>query len=90
MINFKELHKQYLASKYLGEYMYEDIENSSRAMQEMKQAKAWTMKDKIDQAVAQAEQQLTQAKRAREIFEKNPDLEELLILCSSQVFFVRR
>lgn len=50
-------------------------------------AKAVTVKDKINMAVAQAEQQLKQAKRAQEIFEKNPDLEELMNIMSNSGIF---
>lgn len=37
-----------------------------------------TMKQRLDSAVAQAEQRLSMAKRARALLDKNPDLEELL------------
>jgi len=37
-----------------------------------------TIKQRLDLAVQQAEDRLTAVKRARELFEKNPDLEELL------------
>lgn len=37
-----------------------------------------TLKARLDRAVEQAEQSLTDAKRAREIFAKFPELEELL------------
>lgn len=37
-----------------------------------------TMKDRLEMAVRQAEEKLVAAKRARELFDKNPDLEELL------------
>lgn len=37
-----------------------------------------TLKERLDMAVRQAEERLASAKRAREIFAKNPDLEELL------------
>ena len=37
-----------------------------------------TLKQRLDMAVLQAEEKLTAVKRAREIFEKNPGLEELL------------
>ena len=51
------------------------------------QTKAFTVKDKINMAVAEAEQQLQQAKRAQEILAKNPELEELLnIMNNSRVF----
>lgn len=46
-----------------------------------------TIKDKINMAVAEAEQQLAAAKRAQEILTKNPELEELLnIMNNSRVF----
>jgi hypothetical protein len=37
-----------------------------------------TMKERLAMAVTQAEERLASAKRARELFDKNPDLEELL------------
>lgn len=37
-----------------------------------------TMKDRLEAAVKQAEERLAAAKRAREIFDKYPDIEELL------------
>ncbi len=37
-----------------------------------------TMKVRLEMAVAEAEKKLADVKRAKEIFEKNPDLEELL------------
>ena len=37
-----------------------------------------TLKQRLELAVAQAEAKLADVKRARELFEKNPDLEELL------------
>ena len=36
------------------------------------------MKDRLELAVKQAEEKLAMAKRARELFDRNPDLEELL------------
>lgn len=47
-------------------------------MQQAKMARMPTLKERLDLAVAQAEEKLVAVKRAREIFEKNPDLEELL------------
>jgi hypothetical protein len=43
-----------------------------------KMARMPTMKERIELAVVQAEDRLAKAKRAKEFFEKNPDLEELL------------
>lgn len=40
--------------------------------------RAPTMKERLEFAVKDAEQRLTEAKRAKEIFEKHPELEELL------------
>lgn len=37
-----------------------------------------TMKMRLDMAVVEAEKKLADVKRAKEIFDKNPDLEELL------------
>ena len=37
-----------------------------------------TLKDRLDMAVQQAEERLASVKRAKEIFEKHPELEELL------------
>lgn len=39
-----------------------------------------TMKERLELAVREAEAKLAIAKRARELFDKNPDLEELLDL----------
>lgn len=41
---------------------------------------SFTQRDRINQAIAEAEQRLAAAKRAAEILEKNPDIEELLNL----------
>ena len=37
-----------------------------------------TLKQRLEMAVQQAEEKLAAVKRAKEIFDKNPDLEELL------------
>ena len=37
-----------------------------------------SLKQRLDMAVQQAEERLAAVNRAREIFDKNPDLEELL------------
>lgn len=39
---------------------------------------SFTMKDRINEAIRQAEQRLDAAKRAREILAAHPDIEELL------------
>lgn len=43
-----------------------------------KMASVPTLRQRLDFAVQQAEAQLAAVKRAKEIFEKNPELEELL------------
>lgn len=43
-----------------------------------KMARMPTMKERLELAVREAENRLTDAKRAKEIFDKNPELEELL------------
>lgn len=45
-----------------------------------------TMKERLELAVKQAEEKLEKAKRARELFDKNPDLEELLNILQSGGF----
>ena len=45
---------------------------------EAKMASVPTIAQRLDMAVKQAEERLKAAKRAKELFEKNPDLEELL------------
>lgn len=45
---------------------------------EAKMARMPTLKERLALAVQQAEEKLASVKRAQEIFEKNPDLEELL------------
>ena len=43
-----------------------------------KMARMPTLKQRLEMAVQQAEEKLAAVKRAKEIFDKNPDLEELL------------
>lgn len=45
---------------------------------EEKMARMPTLAERLDLAVRQAEERLASAKRAKELFTKNPDLEELL------------
>jgi len=45
---------------------------------EAKMARMPTLKERLALAVSQAEEKLASVKRAQEIFEKNPELEELL------------
>lgn len=51
---------------------------SSALMQNTKMASVPTIAQRIDMAVQQAEERLAAVKRAKELFVKNPDLEELL------------
>lgn len=55
-------------------------------MESAKMASVPTMKQRLDMAVKQAEERLAAAKRAREIFDRNPDLEELLNLLQRNSF----
>jgi hypothetical protein len=43
-----------------------------------KMLRAPTLKTRLEAAVMEAEERLAEAKRAKEIFEKHPELEELL------------
>ena len=47
-------------------------------MAEQRMARTPTLKDRLTLAVEQAEEKLAAVRRAKELFEKNPDLEELL------------
>lgn len=51
-----------------------------------KMAHAPTLRRRLDQAVQQAEERLAAVKEAREIFEKNPDLEKLLNIMQRGLF----
>ncbi len=57
-----------------GTYAMQEAQGLSNA----KMATMPTLKQRLDLAVTQAEDKLADVKRARELFEKNPDLEELL------------
>lgn len=52
--------------------------NEQYAMTNAKMAHSPTLQQRLDLAVAQAEERLAEAKEAREIFQRNPDLERLL------------
>ena len=45
-----------------------------------------TIQDRLELAVKQAEERLAVVKRAKELFEKNPDLEELLTIMQRAYF----
>lgn len=45
-----------------------------------------TLKQRLDQAVHQAEERLATAQEARELFDRNPDLERLLNLMQKGLF----
>ena len=53
---------------------------------EAKMAIQPTMKQRIDMAIRQAEERLSAAKRARELFGRNPELEELLNIMRTNPF----
>ena len=62
-----------------------DIERASYAGQ-AKMLRMPTMKDRLAEAVASAEHRLADAKRAKEIFDAHPDLEELLNIMQRGLF----
>lgn len=66
--------------------MYQDTMELAGAAMEAKSIVAPTMKQRIDAAVKQAEDRLVAAKRARELLDKNPDLEELLNILNRNHF----
>lgn len=45
-----------------------------------------TMRERLDLAVKQAQERLAAVSRAKEIFDKNPDLEELLNIMQASNF----
>lgn len=51
-----------------------------------KMARMPTLKERLELAVKQAEEKLNSVKRAKEILEKNPDLEELLNIMQKNHF----
>lgn len=53
---------------------------------EAKMARQPTLQERLDLAVAQAEDRLAKVKEAREIFSRNPDIERLLNLMQSNTF----
>jgi hypothetical protein len=61
-----------------GDYDVPTTAGQGAYIGEAKMLRVPTMKDRLEMAVKQAEEKLTAAKRARELFDKNPDLEELL------------
>jgi hypothetical protein len=63
--------------------MYEDMQNAlvggtAAGYASEKMVRMPTMKDRLAEAVASAEARLADAKRAKEIFDAHPELEELL------------
>ena len=54
--------------------------------EQVKMAYQPTMKQRLDLAVKQAEDRLAKVKEAREIFERNPDIERLLDIMQSAYF----
>lgn len=57
-----------------------------QSLMNAKMAQQPTIAQRIDLAVAQAETRLVAVKRAKELFEKNSDLEELLNIMQSAHF----
>lgn len=57
---------------------YDSRVSQEQGLSNAKMAHMPTLAQRLDMAVKQAEEQLASAKRAKEIFAKNPDLEELL------------
>ena len=55
-----------------------EIYNSAQDLQMKSAGGQITLKVRLDMAVQDAEKRLQEAKRAREILDKNPELEELL------------
>ena len=53
---------------------------------ETKMVRAPTLKDRLEMAVKEAEERLKAAKRAREIFDAHPELEELLNIMQNSHF----
>lgn len=62
----------------IGQLVGADYNTPTTEMASAKMAHMPTLKQRLDLAVNQAEAKLADVKRARELFEKNPDLEELL------------
>jgi hypothetical protein len=67
--------------------MFDNQGEASQPMVAVGQNKAFTIKDKLARAVAEAELHLAQAKRAKEIFDKNPELEELINIMNNSGIF---
>lgn len=61
-----------------GSSQYSANESMTGYDNSAKMASVPTMRNRLQIAVTQAERQLADAKRAYEIFDKNPDLEELI------------
>lgn len=56
----------------LGSVIARDYQN------EAKMVRMPTLKERLEMAVKEAESKLADARRAKELFDKNPDLEELI------------
>lgn len=57
---------------------YLDAPYPNASMAETKMARMPTLKERLDMQVKDAEDRLRDAKRAREILDKNPEMEELM------------
>lgn len=60
--------------------------NSPCDVRSEKMARQPNLQERLDMAVAQAEQRLAAAKEAREIFKRNPDIERLLNIMQQGLF----
>jgi hypothetical protein len=60
--------------------------NYSEAYPAAKMAMQPTLKSRLEGAVLRAEEQLKAAKEAKEIFDRNPDLEKLLNIMQKGLF----
>lgn len=59
---------------------------SVNSLEKMKMARTPNLQQRLDMAVAQAEERLAAVKEAREIFQRNPDLEKLLNVMQRGLF----
>lgn len=63
-----------------------NAENYYAMQQNVKMASMPTLRQRLDMAVKQAEERLTAVKEAKEIFDRNPDVERLLDLMQRSHF----
>lgn len=63
---------------FAGEYI--GGQTSAKSAMQLGNPAVFTQRDRINQAISEAEQRLAAAKRAAEILEAHPEIEELLNL----------